>query len=189
MSWFWIKVRPRFFFFFYLRDVAWTVLVWKDLSSVPGRDGRSCTRGKVAAFTWETGLCCGLCGRKMELLKVPVEQRENCSQVEGNDCCKQRTSSCFVSWRCSISDLARFTDEPLFPQAEKSELACGRSSCFCNIYAIMWTENCMGVQHVHRTLKIPGVFVWFHGTGVLFHFGGTPLLSHTLHCCSRLIES
>lgn len=74
---------------------------------------------------------------KMVALKVPVVQCANCSQVKGNDCCKQRTSSCFVSWRCRISGLARFTDKPLFPGAKKIELARGHTSCFCNIYAIM----------------------------------------------------
>lgn len=74
---------------------------------------------------------------KIVALKVPVVQCANCSQAKGNDCCKQRTSSCFVSWRCRISGLARFTDKPLFPEAKKIELTRGHTSCFYNICAIM----------------------------------------------------
>lgn len=39
---------------------------------------------------------------KMVALEVPVVQCANGSQAKGNDCCKQWTSSCFVSWRCRI---------------------------------------------------------------------------------------
>lgn len=104
---------------------------------------RHCTRGKHVLLTGEI-VHFRPYANKMVALKVPVVQCANCSQAKGNDCCKQRTSSCFVSWRCRISGLARFTDKPLFPEAKRIELAGGHTSCFCNICAIMWTEKCMG---------------------------------------------
>lgn len=77
-----------------------------------------CTQGKHMLLTWEI-VCFRPDANKMVALKVPAVHFAICSQVKGNDCCKQRVSSCFVCWRCRISGLARFTDKPLFPEAKK----------------------------------------------------------------------
>lgn len=89
---------------------------------------------------------------KMVALKVPMVHFGNCSQVKGNDCCKQERV--LVLSAGVVESLARFTDKHLFPETtKKTKLAHGHTSCFCNVYAIMWTEKCMGGLNVHMSLR------------------------------------
>lgn len=115
---------------------------------------RHCTRGKHMLVTGAI-VCFRPCANKMVALKVPVVRCANCSQAKGNDCCKQRTSSCFVSWCCRISGLVRFTDKSLFPEAKKNWIGPWSHQLFLQytVCAITWTEKCMGGYNVHMSLR------------------------------------
>lgn len=128
-------------------------------------------------------------GNKMVALKVPAVQSANCSQVKGNRCCKQRTSSCFVSWWCRISGLAKFTDEPLFPGAKKKKcIGLWSQQLFLQYmcYYVNWEMH--GRITCSHEFKIPCVLATQGRNFFFLHFSNTRLLSHTMHCCSRLIE-